>query len=78
MATKRILIWYRNDLRLHDHEPLTYALKQDAIVIPLYCFDDRQFGQTSFGFPKTGAFRSQFLSKVLPIYKNLGNLAVAI
>ena len=61
MATKRILIWYRNDLRLHDHEPLTYALKQGAIVIPLYCFDDRQFGQTSFGFPKTGAFRSQFL-----------------
>jgi deoxyribodipyrimidine photo-lyase len=29
--------------------------------LPLYCFDPRQFGQTSFGFPKTGAFRAQFL-----------------
>jgi deoxyribodipyrimidine photo-lyase len=62
MATlNRILIWYRNDLRLHDHEPLTEAIQSGAMVIPFYCFDPRQFGQTSFGFPKTGAFRSQFL-----------------
>jgi deoxyribodipyrimidine photo-lyase len=61
MATKRILLWYRNDLRLHDHEPLTQALIAGTSIVPLYCFDDRQFGQTSFGFPKTGAFRSQFL-----------------
>jgi deoxyribodipyrimidine photo-lyase len=56
-----ILIWYRNDLRLHDHEPLHRALQQGAAIIPVYCFDPRQFGQTSFGFPKTGAFRTQFL-----------------
>uniref|UniRef100_UPI00286DF16C deoxyribodipyrimidine photo-lyase n=1 Tax=Chamaesiphon sp. VAR_48_metabat_403 TaxID=2964700 RepID=UPI00286DF16C len=61
MATKRILLWYRNDLRLHDHQPLTQALKQCASIIPLYCFDDRQFDRTPFGFPKTGAFRAQFL-----------------
>jgi deoxyribodipyrimidine photo-lyase len=61
MATKQILLWYRNDLRLHDHLPLTQALATGARVIPLYCFDDRHFGQTKFGFPKTGAFRSQFL-----------------
>ncbi|NJO42370.1 MAG: DASH family cryptochrome [Cyanobacteria bacterium RU_5_0] len=57
----RILIWYRNDLRLHDHEPLHQALNQRAIVVPVYCFDPRQFGQTVFGFPKTGAFRAKFL-----------------
>lgn len=61
MATPRILIWYRNDLRIHDHEPLHQALKQQAQIIPVYCFDPRQFGQTAFGFPKTGAFRAQFL-----------------
>ena len=61
MASKRILIWYRNDLRLHDHEPLVYALKQRAEIVPVYCFDPRQFGTTSFGFPKTGALRAQFL-----------------
>ncbi|HIK16667.1 MAG TPA: DASH family cryptochrome [Leptolyngbyaceae cyanobacterium M33_DOE_097] len=56
-----ILIWYRNDLRVHDHEPLHQALKQRSRVVPVYCFDPRQFGETRFGFPKTGAFRSQFL-----------------
>jgi deoxyribodipyrimidine photo-lyase len=61
MANQRILLWYRNDLRLHDHQPLTQALQAGASIIPLYCFDDRQFGQTRFGFPKTGAFRAQFL-----------------
>ncbi|MGB3297666.1 MAG: DASH family cryptochrome [Phormidesmis sp.] len=57
----RILIWLRNDLRLHDHEPLHRALEQKAEVIPLYCFDPRQFAKTSFGFPKTGAYRAKFL-----------------
>jgi deoxyribodipyrimidine photo-lyase len=61
VAEKRILIWYRNDLRLHDHEPLHQALQAQAQVIPVYCFDPRQFGETSFGFAKTGAFRAQFL-----------------
>lgn len=27
----------------------------------MYCFDPRQFKKTSYGFPKTGAFRTQFL-----------------
>ena len=57
----RILLWFRNDLRLHDHEPLHRALEQTADIIPVYCFDPRQFGQTSFGFPKTGSYRAQFL-----------------
>jgi deoxyribodipyrimidine photo-lyase len=61
VVNKYILLWYRNDLRLHDCELLTQAIDEGAKVIPLYCFDDRQFGRTKFGFPKTGAFRSQFL-----------------
>jgi deoxyribodipyrimidine photo-lyase len=61
MANRRILLWHRNDLRLHDRQPLTQAIDDRASIIPLYCFDDRQFGQTQFGFPKTGAIRAQFL-----------------
>ncbi|WP_404789504.1 DASH family cryptochrome [Altericista sp. CCNU0014] len=57
----RILIWFRNDLRLRDHEPLWNALKSSAQPIPVYCFDPRQFGETSFGFDKTGAIRARFL-----------------
>ncbi len=65
MADTRILIWYRNDLRLHDHEPLHRALQAGFQVIPLYCVDPRQFATTSFGFPKTGSFRAQFLLESL-------------
>ncbi len=61
MTEPRILIWYRNDLRSSDHEPLHAALKAKARVIPVYCFDPRQFGQTSFGFSRTGPIRAQFL-----------------
>ncbi|MGF1494482.1 MAG: DASH family cryptochrome [Microcoleaceae cyanobacterium] len=61
MSHQRIIIWYRNDLRIHDHEPLHWAIQDKAEIIPLYCFDPRQFSKTCFGFPKTGGFRTQFL-----------------
>lgn len=61
MAQQRILIWYRNDLRVHDLSALDEAVQQEADLIPVYCFDDRTFGETSFGFPKTGSYRAQFL-----------------
>ena len=70
MNRKRILIWYRRDLRLHDHEPMHQALEQKAQVIPFYCFDPRQFATTSFGFPKTGAFRAKFLLESLSDLRN--------
>jgi deoxyribodipyrimidine photo-lyase len=58
---QRILVWYRQDLRLTDHLPLQTAIHQGVEIVPFYCFDDRLFGQTSQGFPKTGAWRAQFL-----------------
>ena len=61
VSEKTILIWYRNDLRLHDHEAIEQAREQKAKIVPVYCFDERHFQTTSFGFPKTGAFRAQFL-----------------
>lgn len=60
-----VLVWFRTDLRLHDHQPLWEAVKTGKRVIPCYCFDPRQFGRTTFGFPKTGAFRAQFLLESL-------------
>ncbi len=59
--TQRILIWYRNDLRVHDLLALKEAVQQSASIIPVYCFDDRMFDKTSFGFAKTGNYRAQFL-----------------
>jgi deoxyribodipyrimidine photo-lyase len=65
MGHPRILLWYRRDLRLHDHAPLYHAQQQQAQIIPLYCFDPREFGTTAFGFPKTGALRGQFLREAV-------------
>ena len=70
MNQERIILWYRNDLRVHDHEPIDKALKTKAQIIPIYCFDPRQFGKTNFGFPKTGAFRAKFLIESIADLRN--------
>ena len=75
MTKQRILIWYRNDLRVHDLLAVDEAVQQDAEIIPVYCFDDRAFGKTSFGFPKTGNYRAQFLiESVADLRNSLQNL----
>jgi len=57
-----VIIWFRQDLRLHDNEALYDALKAGEQVIPIYVFDERVFlSNTKFGFPKTGKFRAQFI-----------------
>ncbi|BAZ45537.1 cryptochrome, DASH family protein [Chondrocystis sp. NIES-4102] len=70
MVSKRVLVWYRNDLRVHDHPAINEGIKQQAEIIPVYCFDDRNFGVTSFGFPKTGSFRAQFLVESVTDLRN--------
>lgn len=73
---KTILIWFRNDLRIHDQELLNRAIESNPkYIIPVYCFDDRQFAKTSFGFPKTGKFRANFLlESVIDLRNNLQKL----
>ena len=70
MTQKRILLWYRNDLRVHDHEPLYQGVQEEALIIPFYCFDRRQFSTTSFGFAKTGKYRAQFLLESVTDLRN--------
>ena len=71
----RILVWFRNDLRLHDHAPLYQAIKSGSEIIPVYCFDPRHFKTTPYGFPKTGPFRAQFLLESLAdLRQSLRNL----
>jgi len=60
------VLWFRNDLRLDDHEALCDLLvRHDAEVIPVYCIDARMFEPTELGFRKTGAYRAQFLIDAL-------------
>lgn len=58
----KAIVWFRNDLRIHDNEALTEALRIADEIIPVYVFDDRVFkGETSYGFKKTGRYRAQFI-----------------
>ena len=55
------MVWFRKDLRIHDNEILLEAARKSDKVVPVYCFDPRQFEITSFQTQKTGAIRARFL-----------------
>lgn len=61
MSNRTILVWFRNDLRLHDNEVLVRALDNDNQIVPVYCFDPEAFGTTVWGTRKTGAVRASFI-----------------
>lgn len=61
MSCKTILVWFRKDLRIHDNEILTEAVRKGDFIIPVYCFDPRQFEITPHNTLKTGFFRTEFL-----------------
>ncbi len=39
MTEKPVIVWFRRDLRLRDHAPLSAAAKKNAPLIPLYIYD---------------------------------------
>src|SRR5687767_13505269 len=58
----RSILWFRQDLRLHDNEALLEALRSSDELIPVYIFDLVQFAPlTRYGTPKTEMARTRFL-----------------
>ncbi|HTI59841.1 DASH family cryptochrome [Mucilaginibacter sp.] len=75
MSGKTILVWFRNDLRIHDNEILLEATKKADKVLPVYCFDPFYFKKTDLGLDKTGSIRARFLlESVANLRKNLHKL----
>lgn len=76
---RRVVLWFRNDLRIHDNEIIHQAVQRvsqgkAAEVVPVYCFDPKFFSESHFsnGHLKTGAFRAKFLiESVQDLKKNL-------
>lgn len=62
-----MVLWFRNDLRLHDNVIVDKARRSVASgeckeVLPLYCFDPRMFESSEYGSQnKTGVHRTKFL-----------------
>ncbi|MFV8336078.1 DASH family cryptochrome [Flavobacterium sp. RSP29] len=73
------LVWFRNDLRVHDNESLTNVVLENDTVLAVYCFDPRHFEQSKFGFKKTAKFRAQFLiESVMALKENLEQLNISL
>jgi len=78
-SSTTIVLWFRNDLRLHDNIIIHEAAQrvQSGIasqVLPVFCFDPRWFHASSWGggLLKTGPFRAQFvLESVLDLKDRL-------
>ena len=64
------LVWFRNDLRIHDHEPLSKAINISDNVLGVYCFDLRDYVLLPAGFPKTGSLRAKFIIDCVAELKN--------
>ena len=53
------VVWFRRDLRLHDHPPLRAALEEHERVIPVFVLDDRLLhGRFSLREPRAVPARS--------------------
>jgi deoxyribodipyrimidine photo-lyase len=75
MSGKTILVWFRKDLRIHDNEILTEAVRKGDLIIPVYCFDPRHFELTPFNTSKTGIVRAKFLlESVADLRKSFQNV----
>lgn len=59
------LVWFRSDLRVTDHEALCAANQGATSLVPVYCFDPREYGQVSTA--AAGAAACQQLLLCCPI-----------
>ena len=69
---------YAGDLRLHDHEALVRACDESEELLPVFCFDPRDFPcdskdqAFSYGGSCTGPSRARFLLQVRVLPRAVG------
>lgn len=69
------LVWFKNDLRLHDNEALCQAIADCDQMVFCYCIEKSIFKQLNLGFQITGSSRFLFLEQsILNLQKNLEHL----
>ncbi len=60
-----VMMWFKNDLRLHDNEALHRALSSGKKVLFYYCIDTAVFDKEILHFKKAGGNRKLFLLQSL-------------
>lgn len=56
VRVRRLIVWFRRDLRIHDHEALWHACRDAGEVVPLFILDPAHFANR-----EVGSGRVQFL-----------------
>ena len=62
---KTVIVWFRNDVRLHDHEALWQAAKQAQKVLLVYCLNPQMLETGEYGYTKLGIHRAGFVLESL-------------
>ena len=75
----RIILWFRNDIRLHDNYIINWAVRYGTRgapkeIIPLFCFDPRFYNEgrskTDYNTRKVGLIRSKFQLECVKSFRN--------
>lgn len=64
------LVWFRNDLRIHDHQALFDAIRSKEPVRALYIWDERWEQEQQPGLKRMGNHRRRFLKESLEDLKS--------
>jgi deoxyribodipyrimidine photo-lyase len=64
------VVFFQNDLRIHDHAPLREAISHNIPIIGVYIFDPFYYQETKYGFKKTGKYRAKFILESVKVLKN--------
>lgn len=78
----RVILWFRNDLRIHDNAILNWAINQKKVAhiefLPVFCFDPRFYDDAVPKFAmerKSGIIRTRFqLETVKELRESLAKL----
>ena len=73
------LVWFKNNLRVHDNISLKKATLSHEKVIAVYFFDPKFFEVDKYGFKKTEKFRAKFLIETIQnLKKSLLDLNITL
>lgn len=62
MSVEKVaIVWFRKDLRLHDHPALCRALSASRCIVPVYVFDATDYESGTDKQSRMGPYRDQFL-----------------
>jgi len=73
--TKKGIVWFKTDLRLHDNETLIRAIEENDAIIPVYCFNPQDLNKLNDKRDGFGDFRLKFLlESIAELDENLRKL----